>query len=73
MEVGDRLAKQLQTVDLHLGRREGVAPGDQANAVGSGIGLLANVGDLLGSFYDRLEYHPDWKGAAGLESVGDFP
>ena len=72
MEVGDGLAKLLQAVDPHLGRREGVAPGDEANAVGSGIRLLAKVGDLLGSLGDRLEDHPDWEGGAGVKGLGDF-
>ena len=41
VQVRHRFAQLLQAVDPHLRRREGVAPGDETDALGRVIGLLA--------------------------------
>jgi len=47
VQVYQRLLQHFQTADPHFGRGEGVHPGDNANAVRGGVGLLAGLVDLF--------------------------
>jgi hypothetical protein len=41
VQMHERLLERAQAGDPHLGRREGVHPGDQADAVGGGVRIQA--------------------------------
>ncbi len=55
VQVHEGLVQRGQAGDPHLGRRERVHPGDDADAVGGGVGLHADVMDGLRRGHDRLE------------------
>ena len=48
VQMQERLLQGVEPADPHLRRREGVHPEDQAGAVGVGIRLQAELGDLVG-------------------------
>ena len=55
MQVEERLLEATQAGDPHLGRRERVHPGDEADARVARIRLLAQPPDLVGAGQDRLD------------------
>ena len=67
-----RFAELLQPVDPHLRRRKGVAPGDEADALGRVVGLLAQGGDGVRRGQDGFEHHLDRDGRRGIERPRDF-
>jgi hypothetical protein len=58
-----------QTVDPHLGRGEGVAPGDDASAIGGAVGLDQGCTDVLRTGQDGLEDEPERETARCIELV----
>jgi len=65
--VYEGLGSRRQAGDPHLGRRERVHPGNHADAVRSGIGLHADVGNGRRRSHDRFKRRLDrtvWSGKA---------
>ena len=56
VQMRERLLQDVEAADPHLRRREGVHPEDQAGAIGIGIRLEAQIGDLVGRGQQRLEH-----------------
>ena len=73
VQVHERLAQGAQPGDPHLGRGEGVHPGDQPDAVGGGVGLHANLVDRLRRRHDRLEDDLDRDLPGAGQGLGDLP
>ncbi|MFM1944674.1 MAG: hypothetical protein RI897_3656 [Verrucomicrobiota bacterium] len=57
VEVEDGFFEVLEALDPHLGGRERVHPGDDADAVFTGIGFEAELSDGVGSGQDGLEFN----------------
>ena len=72
MQMRHRFAQRLEAVDPHLGRRERMAPGDEADAVFGVVGLLAKRSDVIRRGHHRFEDDLDRNGGRGIERLGDF-
>ena len=71
VEVQERLLEGREPADPHLGRREGVHPGDQPDAGIAGVGLLAEALDLVRTGQDGLDHHLDRDVARGIKAGRD--
>ena len=70
-EMEKRLTKLEEACDPHLGGGEGMAPGDDAGAVGIAVGLEHHGANLLGTGQDRLEDQLERKPTRGVELIND--
>jgi len=57
VQVRERLLELGQARNPHLGRREGVHPGDETDAVLRRVGFEAQIADGFGRGQHRLENH----------------
>jgi hypothetical protein len=57
--MAERLLQRLESADPHLGRREGVHPSDQTDALGRGGRLKAKLADCFRRSENRLEHDAD--------------
>ena len=73
VEVDQRLAQVAEAGDPHLGRRERVHPGDDADAVGRAVGLAQDRGDAVRRRDDRLGDDRDRDLGRLVEARGDRP
>ena len=69
VQVGQRLGQGRQSGDPHLGRREGVHPGDHADAMGRSVGIAADVKDRFRRRDDRLEDDAQGQPRGGAEPL----
>ena len=72
MEMEQRLAQVLQALDPHLGRREGMHPGDDADAFGVVVGSVHHVFDLTAAVGRALINDPDGDIAGGVQPLDHF-
>ncbi len=72
VQMRDRFAELLEAVDPHLRRREGVAPGDEADASGGVVRGLAKFRHGVRRNHHRLENDFDRNRGRGVERLGDF-
>jgi len=72
MQMQEGFLEILQAGNPHLGRREGVHPGDQTNAVWRGVGFDAQVIDFLRAGQDGFENHLAGNRGGITEGGGDF-
>ncbi len=71
VQVGQRLAEDLQAFDPHLRRGKRVHPGDDADAVFLRVRIDGELGDFGGGLEDRLENHLVRQRAGGVERLDD--
>ena len=69
VEVEKRLLQVLQALDPHLGRREGMHPGDDADALGGVVGGIHHVLDLTAAVGRALVNDLDGDVAGGVEAL----
>src|SRR5450756_1137594 len=62
MEMEEWLREGLKSGDPHSGRREGVHPGDHADALVGRARLDAGGENRLRVLDNRLPHHANWKG-----------
>ena len=72
VQVKQRLLQRAQAGDPHLGRGEGVHPGDHADAGVLGVGLQADPPDSVGVDQHGLPGDP-YRYAGGVELFSDLP
>ena len=72
VELQQRLGEHFEAADPHLGRGEGVAPGDHADDVRVGGGFDHEGLDAVGGLQGRLKHHLDRNLAGCVERVDDF-
>ena len=72
VELQQRLGEHFEATDPHLGRGEGVAPGDHADDVRVGGGFDHEGLDAVGGLQGRLKHHLDRDLAGCVERVDDF-
>ena len=72
VEVEQRLAQLLQAVYPHLGGREGVHPGDDADALAVGVGLEHHALDVFRRHHGAFVYDLHGDGAGGVDAVDHF-
>ena len=65
-------ARCRQAGDPHLGRAEGVHPGNQPNAVVVRVGIAAHGIDFVGRFHRWLPDDVDRDGGIGMKRFGDL-
>ena len=71
VELGEGLLQGHQAGDPHFGRGKGVHPRDQTDAVGCGVGLLADGVNLVGCLDDGFEDDIDGNPGRGVQAGGD--
>ena len=72
MQVEERLLQQFEPGDPHLRGREGVHPGDEADAVGRRVGGENDVADLFRRRQHGFEDDPHWNLRRGVERGDDL-
>ena len=72
VQLQHRLGEHFQAADPHLGRGEGVAPGDHADDVRVGRGLDHELLDAVGGLQRGLEDDLDRDGTGGVQVVDDL-
>ena len=72
VQLQHRLGEHFQAADPHLGRGEGVAPGDHADDVRVGRGLDHELLDAVGGLQRGLEDDLDRNGAGAVQVIDDL-
>ena len=67
-----RLGQRLEAADPHLGRREGVHPGHEADALRRGVGFEHRLPNGIRRGEHRLHDDADRNVGRGVESRGDL-
>jgi len=72
VEVEERFLQQREAADPHLGRRKCVHPQHEAGAGGGGVGVDADLRDLVGRREKFLEDDLVGEALRGVETLDDF-